>query len=401
MKNPLVSIIIPVYNGSNFMREAIDSALAQTDPNIEILVVNDGSTDNTREIALSYGDKIRYFEKENGGVATALNLAIREMKGEYFSWLSHDDWYTPDKVEAEMEALRACGDMHRAVFSDCDFVQYPSGKRYRMHNLRYGKSLVETGWFAVAMGLISGCTLLIPKSYFDKFGVFDESVRAVNDYEQWFRMFKDRKLVYVDRSLVKSRVHERQVTVTYDGMQEEEKELWGWIMEGLRDVGMERSGISPYLFYSMLLPRFACRKGWHRAVKALRDVLFLLKEPADGEERRAQLKCKIFSESEDVYVYCAGRISRRLIASLRWRGIFVDGVTDSNAALWGEHIAGISCVPPSELPKDARIIVANQYYGEIMAQLQSQGFTHVESYDIWDYDLLMTPIKKELCEVLS
>ena len=92
--NPLVSIVIPVYNGSNFMREAIDSALAQTYPNIEILVVNDGSTDNTREIALSYGDKIRYFEKENGGVATALNLAIHEMKGEYFSWLSHDDWYT-------------------------------------------------------------------------------------------------------------------------------------------------------------------------------------------------------------------------------------------------------------------------------------------------------------------
>ena len=61
---PLVSIIIPVYNGSNFMREAIDSALAQTYPNIEIIVVNDGSTDNTREIALSYGDKIRYFEKE-------------------------------------------------------------------------------------------------------------------------------------------------------------------------------------------------------------------------------------------------------------------------------------------------------------------------------------------------
>ena len=87
---PLVSIIIPVYNGSNFMREAIDSALAQTYPNIEILVINDGSTDNTREIALSYGDKIRYFEKENGGVATALNLGIREMRGEYFSGLSHE-----------------------------------------------------------------------------------------------------------------------------------------------------------------------------------------------------------------------------------------------------------------------------------------------------------------------
>ena len=75
---PKVSVIIPVYNGSNYMREAIDSALAQTYKNIEIIVVNDGSTDNTEEIALSYGDKIKYYSKENGGVATALNFAIEK-----------------------------------------------------------------------------------------------------------------------------------------------------------------------------------------------------------------------------------------------------------------------------------------------------------------------------------
>ena len=113
--DPLVSIVIPVYNGANFVREAIDSALAQTYRNIEIIVVNDGSTDNTRDIALSYGDKIRYFEKENGGVSTALNLAISEMKGEYFSWLSHDDLYAPEKVEAEIEALKTNGNMDMVV----------------------------------------------------------------------------------------------------------------------------------------------------------------------------------------------------------------------------------------------------------------------------------------------
>ena len=78
MLKPLISIVIPVYNGSNFLREAIDSALAQTYKNIEIIVVNDGSADDgeTERIALSYGDKIRYFKKENGGVSSALNYGI-------------------------------------------------------------------------------------------------------------------------------------------------------------------------------------------------------------------------------------------------------------------------------------------------------------------------------------
>ena len=77
---PLVSIVIPVYNGANYMRQAIDSALAQTYGNIEIIVVNDGSTDGgeTERIALSYGDRIRYFRKENGGCASALNYGISQ-----------------------------------------------------------------------------------------------------------------------------------------------------------------------------------------------------------------------------------------------------------------------------------------------------------------------------------
>ena len=93
--SPLISIVIPVYNGSNYLREAIDSALRQTYKNIEVLVINDGSNDNgaTARIAKSYGKKIRYFEKPNGGVATALNMGIQKMRGEYFSWLSHDDLY--------------------------------------------------------------------------------------------------------------------------------------------------------------------------------------------------------------------------------------------------------------------------------------------------------------------
>ena len=98
---PRVSIIIPVYNGANYLKEAIDCALNQSYQNLEVIVVNDGSCDEgaTRSVALSYGDRIRYFEKENGGVSSALNLGIREMRGEYFSWLSHDDKYEKDKLQ--------------------------------------------------------------------------------------------------------------------------------------------------------------------------------------------------------------------------------------------------------------------------------------------------------------
>ena len=87
MYQPKISIVIPAYNASNYLAEAIDSALAQTYPNVEIIVVNDGSKDDgaTERIALSYGDKIRYFSKENGGSSSALNTGIANMTGEWFS----------------------------------------------------------------------------------------------------------------------------------------------------------------------------------------------------------------------------------------------------------------------------------------------------------------------------
>src|SRR5262245_18482633 len=89
---PLVSIVIPVYNGANFVADAIESALQQTYSRTEIIVINDGSTDDgaTAQVAQIYGSRIRYYEKANGGCGSALNYGIERMRGEYFSWLSHD-----------------------------------------------------------------------------------------------------------------------------------------------------------------------------------------------------------------------------------------------------------------------------------------------------------------------
>ena len=107
MNSNKVSVIIPVYNGSNFLESAIESVINQTYNNIEIIVVNDGSNDNgkTKKIAEKYLGKIRYFEKPNGGVATALNLGLRLMTGDFFAWLSHDDFYHPDKIQKSVDAI--------------------------------------------------------------------------------------------------------------------------------------------------------------------------------------------------------------------------------------------------------------------------------------------------------
>jgi len=209
---PKVSIVIPVYNGSNYMREAIDSALAQTYKNIEVIVVNDGSNDGgkTREMALSYGDRIRYFEKENGWVSTALNLGIQEMRGEYFSWLSHDDVYYPDKVQAEIEYIQAIGRPDIIVYSDWDHIDSKS-QYINTQKAVYCNPATFRLTF-ICTGVISGCTLLIPRECFERFGTFDPALRYTQDYDLWFRFTSGCEFHHINRSLVKSRLHSAQVS---------------------------------------------------------------------------------------------------------------------------------------------------------------------------------------------
>lgn len=210
---PKVSIVIPVYNGSDYLREAIDSALAQTYPNLEIVVVNDGSRDDgaTERIALSYGDKIRYFSKENGGVASALNIAIEKMSGEYFSWLSHDDLYTPNKVEAQISALASLEGRDRVIMYS-DFAVFTDDPN-RVRDVHLPDVSPESfRYFLAADSVLHGCALLIPKLAFDECGTFNEKLRTTQDYELWFRFSEKFRFVRVPAVLVKGRHHENQGT---------------------------------------------------------------------------------------------------------------------------------------------------------------------------------------------
>lgn len=214
MNNPLVSIIIPVYNGADYLQEAINSALAQTYPHVEVIVINDGSTDNSEEIALSYGDKISYFAKPNGGVSSALNLGIEKMKGAWFSWLSHDDMYLPHKIEEQVKLTTQYEDA-QIIVNDVKFINQNSEVISRFHyKWKDGlKSSSEALLILNTNSVPNGCAMLINRSFIADLR-FNEKLIFIQDKDFYYRLFASGAKVAVSSNITTlSRVHAKQVTL--------------------------------------------------------------------------------------------------------------------------------------------------------------------------------------------
>ncbi len=187
MKNPLVSIVIPVYNGSNYLSNAIDCSLSQTYPNVEIIVVNDGSTDSgaSRDIALKYGNKIRYYEKENGGVSSALNLGISKMDGEYFTWLSHDDILSSHYVESQINLI--IKNNSDAAICQVGIINDFSEIISTYHN--WNVPLITTDKPYVANLIwIYACCILVKKDFFLQTQFFSNNLLTCQDIEYTYNI---------------------------------------------------------------------------------------------------------------------------------------------------------------------------------------------------------------------
>ncbi len=216
---PLVTILIPVYNGEKFIRDAIDSALNQTYNNIEILVVNDGSTDSTEEILKEYGDRIRFISKPNGGVSTALNTGLANMRGEWLSWLSHDDKYLPDKVLKQVERLnelKNSGTDIRKIVLYCRNERIDINGKFisrKNHSYNENETITEAMLSNIKNYNICGCAVLVPKGAFDEVGLFREEIPTVSDADMWYRMmFNGYRFLGMNHVLVQSRQHQGQVS---------------------------------------------------------------------------------------------------------------------------------------------------------------------------------------------
>ncbi|MEZ2146353.1 TylF/MycF/NovP-related O-methyltransferase [Bradyrhizobium sp. DN5] len=254
LQQPLVSVVIPVYNGANFLADAVQSALNQTYRNIEIIVVNDGSTDHgaTREVALSFGDRIRYFEKENGGCGSAFNWGIRQIRGEYFSWLSHDDAYDPTKIERQIEVLSGANGAAEVACCAYRILDDSTGKSFPQHYYdveEFGRKPL----YGLFRGAINGNCLLIRCDAFTEVGLFDESLRTTQDYDLFYRLLRRFSIVYHDDVLVTARVHPQQDTLAkHDLAMRESDQLWSRFIAESPSIGVFSYERSPAEYWAKL-----------------------------------------------------------------------------------------------------------------------------------------------------
>ena len=185
MSNPFFSILMPLYNHADYVGLAIESVLAQTEPDFELVICNDGSTDHSAEVVRQYRDqRIRYIEKQNGGTVSALNAALLLSRGEYICWLSSDDLYQAEKLA-----------VHRRFHE-----QQQSAVSIAPYGLIKGKSLYSAGQRVykgrerlipfISMNYVNGLSICVARETYAKAGLFNPTFKYAHDVERWLSIFQ-------------------------------------------------------------------------------------------------------------------------------------------------------------------------------------------------------------------
>lgn len=186
---PVISVIIPTYNHEKYISEAIQSALDQTYKDLEIIVVDDGSTDKTRELVKTKWPMVKYIYQNNQGISAARNKGIRESTGDHVAFLDADDFWYKDKLALQVKQIEqndkigliTCG---RKVIGETGEEEYIP----EINNLERTDILKK---LAISNIIGGGSTVLVRRSCFDKVGYFDEELKVSEDCEMWFRICKE------------------------------------------------------------------------------------------------------------------------------------------------------------------------------------------------------------------
>lgn len=207
---PLVSIIIPVYNGERFLKYSIESALAQTYTNFELLIINDGSTDNSKLLIEKYlyNPKVHYYEQKNAGVASARNKALKHAQGKYIGFLDQDDLWLPNKLQIQVPYLEENTSL-ALVHSDQQYIDENN------NIIEFNTDKTGEGWCFKELFIknnISILTTLIRKSVLNQIGNFNTSLSGTDDYELWLRISYRYPIGYLNHNVACYRFHNTNVS---------------------------------------------------------------------------------------------------------------------------------------------------------------------------------------------
>ncbi|MBW2623476.1 MAG: glycosyltransferase [Deltaproteobacteria bacterium] len=206
---PMVSVIIPSYNRAGILSRAIDSVLAQTFRNFELIVVDDGSSDETPEVLEGYRDRLKALTIRHGGVSAARNRGIKEAGGEFIALLDSDDSWLPEKLAVQTDffirnpSARIC---------QTGEIWHRRGKRVNPGK-RHQKPSGDIFYPSLKLCLVSPSTVMIGRDIFDDVGLFDESLPACEDYDLWLRISARFPVYLIDRALtIKTGGHADQLS---------------------------------------------------------------------------------------------------------------------------------------------------------------------------------------------
>ena len=232
MSDIVISVIIPAYNSGEFLTEAIQSALSQQYSNIEIIVVNDGSTDNTLDLALGFGERITLVDQINSGAASSRNNGAKVAKGEYLAFLDADDVWLPDKLALQIEKIRAgfpivysnrynFGEIGDLPLIQTEIMELPEGNIW---NLLLKGNMITTS------------SVIIKKTIFDEFSGFDPALPPCEDWDLWLKCAEIYPVGCCLEPLVKYRMHPGGISRNYAKMNKMRK------LVVQRALGSEKGG---------------------------------------------------------------------------------------------------------------------------------------------------------------
>ena len=255
---PKVSVIIPTYNRSHLVGRAIQSVLNQTFTDFELIIVDDASTDNTKEVVESFNaPRIRYIrhEQNKGGGATR-NTGIEAAYGEYIAFLDSDDEWLPRKLEKQLLIFRGYGKANskKVVYTGILWIDQESGKI-----IQKGIPIKE-GWLFYDLFLDNciiggGSTVIVPKECIDKVGFFDERLDSCQDLDMWIRLSECFQFCAIKEPLAKIYIHKERITEDLRAKTQARQRILGKFSKKIR---MEKE---IYAYYHFKTGNIFCHAG--------------------------------------------------------------------------------------------------------------------------------------------